>query len=98
MGVEKDGKKDATEADYIGVDEADRLEGKVSEAIVGDVNVLTKEGTKIVLSVLGVCTEAGNCGSSEAATEGLENGLETGRDKPDDWSVYEGAGRDEMTD
>ena len=97
MGVEKDGKMDATEADDIGVDEADKLEDKVNEAIPGDVNVLTKEGTKIALPVLGICTEAGNCGSSEAATEGLETGLETGRDKPDE-SVYKGADRDEMTD
>ena len=69
----------------------------MSEAIAGDVNVLTKGRTNIALPVLGACTEAGNCGSSEAATEGLETGLETGRDKPDE-SVCEGVGKDEMTD
>ena len=97
MGVERDGKQDETEADDIGGggggDDADKLEGKLSEAIAGDANVLKWEGTKIALLVLGVCTEAGNCGSSEAATDGLE----TGRDKQD-VPVCEGAGRDEITD
>ena len=56
VGVQRDGKQDATEADDIGVDDADKLEGKLREAIAGDANVLKKEGTKIALLVLGVCT------------------------------------------
>ena len=56
-------------------------------------NVLTKEGIKIGLPVLGVFTEAGNWTALEVAT----NGLETGKDKQD-LSVCKAASRDKPTD
>ena len=77
--MERDVTQDTTEADAIGVDEADKLEGKLSKDIAGDANISTKEGTKMGLRVLGVCTEAGNWGASEVAISGLE----TGRNKQD---------------
>ena len=54
--------------DWLKGGQADKLDGKITDDTACAVNVFTKEGTKIDLPVLGVCTAVGSCGALEGAT------------------------------
>ena len=93
MDVEKDVEPAERGSEAIEAGTIDTLDGKITDDTSGAVNVFTKEGTKIGLPVLDVCTAVGSCGALEGATS--EVAATKGRL---DESVRGVAGRDDTKD
>lgn len=93
VDVEKDVGRAEKGAEAIDAGTVDTLDGKITDDTAGAVNVFTKEGTKIGLHALGVCTAVGSCGALEGANS--EVAAAKGRL---DQSMCGVAGRDDTKD